>query len=46
MKTSEILFRHLVKGVEDSLPIPQSGPETKDNGSATIGPSSDDDIPF
>ena len=42
MKTSEILFRHLVKGVEDALPIPQNGPETKDNGPTT----SDDDIPF
>src|SRR5690348_13186863 len=29
MKVSDQLFRHLVRGVEDALPIPQSGPETK-----------------
>lgn len=48
MKCADVLFRHLVRGVEDALPIPQNGPETKDNGSAT-GPGGgvpDDDIPF
>lgn len=47
MKCSDVLFRHLVRGVEDALPIPQNGPETKDNGS-TMGPGGvpDDDIPF
>jgi len=43
MKVSDQLFRHLVRGVEDALPIPQNGPETMDNGPTQ---TSDDDIPF
>lgn len=44
-KCSELLFRHLVRGVEDALPIPQSGPETKVNEPGPGGVP-DDDIPF
>ena len=40
MKCAEVLFRHLVRGVEDSLPIPHPGPQTQDNGPP------DDGIPF
>lgn len=45
MKCADVLFRHLVRGVEDSLPIPQPGPETK---VTEPGPGGipDDDIPF
>lgn len=43
MKCADLLFRHLVRGVEDALPIPQTGPQTQDNGPAGVP---DDDIPF